>query len=51
MWKEEQVPMDCITNIIVTIYRNKGDKLQCHKYRGRQDLEQKNQLQTKFLQI
>jgi hypothetical protein len=50
MWNKEKVPMDWTTNI-VTIYKNKGDKLQCPNYRGRQDLKQENQLCTKFLQL
>jgi hypothetical protein len=51
MWIEEKVPMDWTTDITVTITKNKGDKLQCHNYRGRQGLEQENQLRTKFLQL
>ena len=34
VWREEKLPTDWTKNIIVPIYKNRGDKLQCKTYRG-----------------
>jgi len=34
IWREEKMSMDCTENIIVPIYKNRGDKLQCKNYKG-----------------
>jgi hypothetical protein len=34
MWIEDNVRVEWKTNVIVQVYKNKGDKLQCHCYRG-----------------
>jgi hypothetical protein len=34
IWKEEKIPTDLTMNVIVPIYKNRGDKLQCKNYTG-----------------
>jgi len=34
IWIEEKVPMEWKSNIIVPIYKNEGEKIQCHNDKG-----------------
>jgi len=34
VWREKNVPVEWKTNIMVSVYKNKGEKLQGHNCRG-----------------
>jgi sorting nexin-29 len=34
VWREEKMPTDWTKNVIVPIYKNRGEKVQCKNYRG-----------------